>query len=456
MMNALLSRHGLDFDRLAADGFRAAPFALYVLWLTAFPMSGPLLGSDVAMDWFLWPHAFGMLACAHRLVKHYCRQIFFAGTLLTALMTLLYADGALGHASLILAVMGVVAAPLLLKTLLLLKTTPYPVFLSALCLGAGNLGMLALTELALSDGFKLAFLSCALLSTLFVPLALSDAQAGQEVKICRYLPFIFLFQITSGLMYGLLLPFYHQHAWLPGSELLLYIIAAIVAGKYLVNKREMMLVSGTLFAAIAYVFFQIPIDMLAGNASVWSMMLTAGIIDIAILAFAFSFQEPLRGCAFFFATMLGGIASGSQMARWLGGNSLQGAVALSALILSTITLLFARPDQPSLAAPVPPALPNGLPTELPPVAEETAKPPRQSLLSLPPPEMATHPFSPQEWRVLQAVAQYQTYREAATALGITESSVKTYMQRMYKKTGTFRRQQLLDKVTADFGPIPPH
>ena len=41
------------------------------------------------------------------------------------------------------------------------------------------------------------------------------------------------------------------------------------------------------------------------------------------------------------------------------------------------------------------------------------------------------------------------YREIAQTLGITESSVKTYMQRIYRKLGIYRRGQLEGLLTVD-------
>ena len=431
---------GADPPKLTVDILLAAPFALYVLWLTAFPMAGPLLGTRVAMDWFLWPHALGLLVCAQRAVNPYFQRLFVGGTLLTAVCTFAYASLADSHGETLLTILGIAAATLLVQTLLLLKTTSRPILLSAVCLGAGNFGMLALTHLPLSDFVTLAFLSGALLSVLLVPRQQTVFLAEHEAVAYRYLPFIFLFQISSGLMYGLLLPFYYKTAWLPGSELVLYVVIAIATARFLGRMRETMLVSGILFAIFAFVLFQMPSRAFAGNASVWSMMAAAGIIDVAVLAYAFSFREQIRGIACCFATMLAGIASGSLMVGWISDNVL-GTAALSSLALSAIALLFARPEQNKTDA-----LPLPSP-ELPPASSEVAGPGL--------PEMVKHPFSAQEWRVLQAVAQYQTYREAASALGITESSVKTYMQRMYKKTGTFRRQQLLDKVACSYGAPPP-
>ena len=41
------------------------------------------------------------------------------------------------------------------------------------------------------------------------------------------------------------------------------------------------------------------------------------------------------------------------------------------------------------------------------------------------------------------------YREIAQAFGISESSVKTYMQRIYRKLGIYRRGQLEGLLTDD-------
>ena len=447
-------------EQLLTDLRRATPFALFVLWLTTFPMAGHLLDDKETMDYFLWSHVFGLLLCTHRLVVRQFHQIFIGATVLTAAATLAYAFYGGGYGTAILLVLGIAASPLLVQSLLLLESTSRsPVLFGAFCIAVGNIGMLALKQLPVANPIKLVLLSVALLFVLTVPFRPQMPRAMQGSASYRHLPFIYLFQITSGFMYGLLLPVYYREAYLQGSEIFVYAVAAIVAAKYLNQRREAMLVGCILFATLAYAMLQIPSPTLASNASVWLIMAAVGIVDIAVIAYALSFQNQPRAIAYCFATMLAGIGTGSLLDQWISANALSTA-ALSALVFSAIALLFAKnkqqmhenidlPETSSYPAPAGHLAPVELhasaeaPSVISPAVEPT------------PLEMPKPTFSAQEWRVLQAVAQYPTYREAATALDLSESSVKTYMQRMYKKTGTFRRKQLLEVVQSIFGAIPP-
>ena len=65
------------------------------------------------------------------------------------------------------------------------------------------------------------------------------------------------------------------------------------------------------------------------------------------------------------------------------------------------------------------------------------------------PARITDQLSVQELRVLQAVLENHPYRDIAQTFGISESSVKTYMQRIYRKLGIYRRGQLADLMTDD-------
>lgn len=90
---------------------RSLGFSVYVLWLTALPMSGPLQGNGGTLSWFLWPHLFALLLCARSSAAVF-RRLVLAGTLLCALVTLLWLPlaGRLVDGWLLL--LGLAAAPL--------------------------------------------------------------------------------------------------------------------------------------------------------------------------------------------------------------------------------------------------------------------------------------------------------------------------------------------------------
>ena len=151
--------------------------------------------------------------------------------------------------------------------------------------------------------------------------------------------------------------------------------------------------------------------------------------------------------------MVLGIALGETLVIGLKGS--ETSVALFALVLlnlATVALFLQRnaPQRRSVGptAPLPPG-----PLAEPPTSEEqtpaSVLPPQPAYVRAPLPTHITDRLSEQEQRVLEAAMENRPYREIAQAFGISESSVKTYMQRIYRKLGIYRRGQLEGLLTDD-------
>lgn len=407
---------------------RAAVFSLYVLWLTALPMSGPLLDPGADMAWFLWPQCAALLLCARYAVARSFRPLLFAGTLLTALLTLAFIALGTTLANPLLVGLGLASAPLSIYMGLLLRGGHRPVILAALGLAGGNLLSIALGWLPLTDASKLALLAGALPGLLLAPAAQPEHLAGPTPQLVRYLPFVVLFQVVSGLMYGQMLPTYHAVAALPGSELLLYACGALAVVGLSRRSRELTLLLGVGVAMLAFAGWRLLPPPTAVQAGLHAMMFAAGIFDLFLLAYVLSYANQLRAYGFGVAAMVGGIAAGHGLSAWTAGASESlSLVALVVLNLAVLALFAQSARQAPAVEPVGQRTTGGAPC-LPPALD--------------------HALSAQEREVLQAVARHLTYREVGVALGISESSVKTYVQRIFRKTGVFRREQLIALLTS--------
>ena len=62
-------------------------------------------------------------------------------------------------------------------------------------------------------------------------------------------------------------------------------------------------------------------------------------------------------------------------------------------------------------------------------------------------------LTPMELRVLFAIVQVGGVSEAAEALGIAASTVKTHLQRLFGKTGTERQADLVKLVASYISPL---
>jgi DNA-binding CsgD family transcriptional regulator len=62
-------------------------------------------------------------------------------------------------------------------------------------------------------------------------------------------------------------------------------------------------------------------------------------------------------------------------------------------------------------------------------------------------------LTPMELRVLLAIVEVGGVPEVAEALGVAETTVKTHLGRVYKKTGTGRQADLVKLVAAFSSPL---
>ncbi|MFN2350058.1 MAG: hypothetical protein ABR558_10880, partial [Thioalkalivibrio sp.] len=100
------------------DWWVAGCTASYVAWLTAFPMSGALLGEADLMLWFLISHTLGLLAlgyAARRLPPSLFKGLCRAGVVITSLLTVISPLIPDRVAALWMVVLGLGAVPVSLR-----------------------------------------------------------------------------------------------------------------------------------------------------------------------------------------------------------------------------------------------------------------------------------------------------------------------------------------------------
>jgi len=230
--------------------------------------------------------------------------------------------------------------------------------------------------------------------------------------------------LVSGLMYSLLLTAYAGQAFWAGGELIFYLSAVLLAVPLFRRDREVLLVAGVVFGLGAFL-------CLRGNGpwgvnlAMFGMQAAAGCVDMFLLAIMLRCSDPQRAFGLGNAVLCAGILAGA------GFDRLFGEVAGSALILSqlalngaVLTLYWQHRRETAGFAGAPVAVAGS-----PPLAAEV-----RVLLS------------PKECQVLEMVVAGCTYRNVAATLDISESSVKTYMNRIFGKLGAFNRKDLLLKL----------
>lgn len=425
-------------------------FGVYVLWLTAFAMSGPLMEPGARLAWFALPHALALMGWGLWGDSRRLQTVLPVATVLTVGATAGYAalpagqGGAMAPWAAVF--LGLAAAPLSLRAGEWLALQRRPVIAAAVGLGLGNLCSVALDELPAPDAFKLILLAVLLVGLAWPRPAsqrhrATSHHASQTLKVfAPLLLFLTAFQVVSGLMYGHLWPAYRQHAAIVGLELMFYIASVGLVSRW-VNTHGLACALMAVLLSLASFSLYASLDTPWGSSgAIYLMMMATGIVDLLLLALILGQRDVLRAYGYGVGALVLGIAMGDLLSLALPAPPLPaGFSALMFLTLAMVGLTAWRfAGLPRLDGSSP--LSDG-PAES--VADDAIRSHTADETNIPalPPQLAAL-LSEQEQRVVMACATGAPYREIAHTLGISESSVKTYMQRSFRKLGIYRRDQL--------------
>ena len=411
----------------------AAGFAFFVLWLLAFPMEGPLLvhtEGDHHLFLFLGPQIIALTLLARRSAFPFFPRLTQIAVPATAALTILAAAN-LVEMDLLLPIIGLISAPVCIRAGAGLKMADNPVHAGALGLVGGNLLFLLFLRISLPTTLKFIFIAGGLLIVSFS--ALPRVKGRIEAENLPFLPFLLAFNLVSGIMYRGIALHYADLAFWPGAELLFY-IGAIVGGIFLLRlSREAILICGIVTGMAAILCLQ-PMTAPTVNLSMFAMQAAAGFVDLFVMAFFLSCRNPVKAFGYGSAMICSGIflgglitASFRQVPDFL---VLTGQVSLNA---AAVILFLRRSRQHPATADVSPSS-AGLSSD--PCKEELKNG------SLPIPSEVRAVLSSQELRVLELVLAGRIYRDIAFELAISESTVKTYMSRIYEKMGVFGKGAL--------------
>ena len=414
----------------------AFSFAAFVFWLLALPMDGPLAAAAGVLNpslWFLPGHILALTLAGLVPPAIPLRRLVPAavpGVMLLTFATALWPDGA----PLLLFLLGICAAPLLLAAGQAMSGAANPALQAAIGLIAGNSALFLLTIVPSSLPWGRLIAALPLLLFLRQPYP-DHPPLAIPTTVWRYLPLVLIYHLSGGLMYGHLFPAYQRHAVLPGLELIFYVAAVGIALRLVRNRLETPLVCGFFFAMLAFILLQWGP---AVNAGMFAMQTGAGFVDLFLLAFLLRRDIPLRAFAFGNALLCLGLFAGGLLGRHLDAVP-QGITTAGNLVLyASLLLLFLAPrsigrpndDEVEEVVEKPPPLGDDVQP-----AAVTQMPCNIRLL-----------LSERECLVLSHSLTGQTYRETAEKLAISESSVKTYMKRIYEKLEVSGRKELLQRL----------
>jgi DNA-binding CsgD family transcriptional regulator len=430
-------------------------FAAFVIWLLAIVMEGPLIsvtGIAETSLFFLPPHIVSLLLIGVFCPERFFRRVAPPFCVLTALLTMALPLANVHHVPYLLGMMGISGAFIAISACKSLKLSPAPLVSAAGGLVAANLAAIPLMASAGASYWQFASIAgCLLVIPVFAHRRPESSQASERIGRWHYLPFILVFQIISGLMYTFIMPVYQPVAYIAGIELLFYILA-VPAAFFLIRKNfDLALVCGVLLGMAAFALLQLQEVRVTINMSLFAMQAGAGFIDLAFLALLLGLGNPIKAFGLGLGVFCLGIFMGSTIASSFA-NLAEPIVLTGHLVLNlSIVVLYIvgrfhyhrlvpSEQSASTTGPLPDPSLKLEPVTMARLDGDAENAPRM-------PEHIRLLLSDREYRVLTGTLERKNFREIASELSISESTVKTYMRRIYEKMGVKGKKELLQMLS---------
>ena len=421
--------------------FTSLPLAGMVFWLVSFPMNGCLMPGE-------WKHCLAYFTLTSALSYYLSPFILknrknfdLISRLATAMVILLTISASSINlpAKVLLVLVGLFSVFITFRAVNVLSTSKNPVLSAALALSLGNLCVFLLSNLPIQHSVKFLIISLALTPALLFKTVPSEQKNHANLK--RYLAFIFVFYLIGGILYAYITPQYEKVASFTGLELLVYVFSALGASYLMGKKKDIVLYLGILAGALSVSC------MLIGKgpfviAGMFSSQASFGFIDLFILAvILYSGGTPVVTGAGL-GTVCLAISAGEALTLKTIGSPLTVIAAGNFILIASLTALHyftakerqKKPQKSSALKDADPPSSETISIEFLEAALEGIYEPYQKRLS------------EKEKDVLLQILKHKTYRQTATELGISESTVKTYMKRIYEKTGARNKDELIEKL----------
>ena len=407
--------------------------AAYDFWLLAFPLQGYFflkMNGPENFPWFVIPHASTFFLVAWLGHRVNFRVISLLAGILTGLITMLY-PFLPAVQNYLLAFIGVTSAFLIVRIGCLLRCTRDPVMASALGLALGNV-LLGVT-LQINPPQEILFPLMGIFLLAQIPAPFHPQKKESLKDLIKYLPFIFFFYLLIGMFYVCLMPAYMKNLYFNGLELLFYIGAVLLSALLFHRKPDYSLVAGVGMGVFAVAFLH-DFNRLTSNLAMYGVQAAAGFMDVFCFGLYIRGGDVVRRFGLGAGCMLMGPAVGLPVLyteKWPLVMSVAGNLILGIGLLLFYFIQTARPETSKRSLEKKAVSPWPDETRL-----------AEACRSLGTPREL---FSHREWETLKLVLAGKQVRDIASLLGLSESSVKTYLQRVYRKLGVSSKRDLLKK-----------
>ncbi len=415
------------------DFWPVLALASYDFWLLAFPLQGYFLlrlGKVSHFVCFILPHTLSLFFLAWRGYYLPLAYLSFGAGILTAILTTLYPLLPSSLKAYAMISLGPLSALLVIRVGCLLKNSRNPVIASALGLILGNIFLFFSLLWNPPQIVLFPLMGLLILSSLQGSLYRYRQESLRD--LWPYLPFIFLFYLLIGLFYVCLMPLYLKEARYYGGELFFYIAAILISAYLFYQQPDYLLALGIGMGILAVTFLHY-LNPLTTNLAMYAIQAAAGFMDIFCLGLYLKGRDTLRRFSLGAGFMLLGPALGFPLLyedRWPFIIGIAGNIILGMGLLAFYFLVSSKTKYP-FSSPI-----DTFPEE-------------KLLEACHRVGISRETFSSREWEILKLALTRKSVKEIASHLGLAESSVKTYLQRIYQKTGVKSKRMLIQKFISE-------
>ncbi len=399
------------------------------------------ISGNGSLIYFLLPHTISLFVLPHLITHQYIDRYAKLSLVLTVFLTVLI-PFLQAYSKLFLFLLGITGALAFLRVLTIIKESDDPAFSAGAGIAIGNILVFLLSFSAAGLHFNFFIISLPLLFSLYFSAGYSEHNQTEGLR--KDLLFVFGFYLIGGLFYGSIMPQYDALAILKGSELLSYVLAAVTGITLIRKEREIVLVMGIMLSAVAFslMLFQ---NKFLTNLSMFSIQASFAFVDIYIICLLIVHGGSLRVFGYGFGTVCLAIMAGEAFASHTKNFSNILIATGNIILITTVMILYVtgREQKPSLIAGR--INRNGVkePGDLDAVLERLYEPFQKRL-------------SDKERHVLRLIVSGKTYKETAEHIGISESTVKTYIKRICEKLGVDGKDKLMEKLSRAVSTLQTH
>ena len=315
----------------------------------------------------------------------------------------------------------------------ILSSAKDPLKLGAMSLIVGNIIFILAIFIPIDTTIKFIIAGLSL-----IPLALKEPEDifNDELpkNVLIHLPVLFMFFIVYGIFHGTIHPNYREKAYLFGSEQIFYTLAVFLSIYLFKRYLDFGFVIGIVLGILSFTFYDEENKFLV-NLSMYLIQSSFGIVNLYIIKLFSESKNPIKsyglGFGVIFMAHVLGYALTIIASKYTKYIIMVGNIFLGAGLIAIYTLFIRRWRNETIYVSDNEAIgTSGTVTK------------KWEIL-----EKFCVGLSNRERDVLKLMVEGKTVREISDILNISESAVKTYMQRIYQKKGVSSKEELMEKLS---------